>query len=456
MENSSTTAASGLSFKKEAWATLLLSLPLMAGQVGQMLMSLADTVMVGKVGVVPLAAATFANTLLIIPFLFGVGLLVAIPVRVSQSRSAQRDDEVRGVLKHGTWVSVMLGVSIFIITLLLLPFLGSFGQPVEVVKAMPVYFVLSSFSMTAMYISMTWKNFGDALNKPWVPFWILMAGVGFNVFLNWIFIHGNMGSPALGLNGAGLATLIARCATMVGLYFWLKKAKSVKAWAPEKLRDWWGSWDFAEFKQLFALGVPIGLQLVSVISAFSIGALMIGSFGVVPLAAHQVAIICTYTAAMIPVGIAMALVVRMGETTGVVIVGQRRFILLGGWLFSILFTAMMMVAFILYGYPIASWIVQDAEVVELAVKLLFIVGAFQIVDGFQTVSFSALRGMGDVSVPAWLSAFCYLGVAVSTSYILAFTFDMKAEGVWWGLATGFTLAAILLGIRSWIIAGRDR
>ena len=181
---------------------------------------------------------------------------------------------------------------------------------------------------------------------------------------------------------------------------------------------------------------------------------MIGFFGVVPLAAHQVAIICTYTAAMVPVGIAMALVVRMGEASGNVIVGQKRMILLGGLGFSVLFTSIAMVAFIFFGQWIASSIVDDRDVVELAVKLLFIVGAFQIVDGIQIVSCSALRGMGDVTIPAWLGALCYLGIAVPLSALLAFAFGMGAEGVWWGLAWGLVIASVLLGARSWIIAGR--
>lgn len=443
-----------LSFKKEAWATLILSLPLMAGQVGQMLMSLADTVMVGKVGVVPLAGATFANTLLIIPFLFGVGLLVAIPVRVSQARAAGEEESVRSALRHGTWIAILLGLAVIVVTLILLPCLGLFGQPDEVVAAAPVYLLLCAISMIPAYVSMTWKNFGDALNRPWVPFWILMAGVGVNIVLNWIFIDGNLGSPAMGLNGAGLATLLSRSVSTVVLYYWLTRMPDVKLWAPERLRLWWGSWDKVEFKRLMALGVPIGLQLVSEITAFSVGAVMVGFFGVVPLAAHQVAITCTYIAAMVPVGIAMALVVRMGEASGRVIAGQKRVILLGGWGFSVLFTTVAMIAFIFSGRWIAEAIVQDVEVVALATKLLFIVGVFQIVDGIQIVSCSALRGMGDVTLPAWLGALCYIGVAIPVSALFAFYFDGGAEGVWWGLALSLAIASVLLGVRSWVVAGR--
>ncbi|MGJ8676753.1 MAG: MATE family efflux transporter [Akkermansiaceae bacterium] len=443
---------SSLSFVREAKATLILALPLMAGQVGQMLMSLADTVMVGKVGVVPLAAATFANTLLIVPFLFGVGLLIAISVRVSQGRGGQRDDDVRGALRHGTWLAVILGLAVVLLMLLLLPFLGEFGQPDPVVDAMPGYLMFCAASMVPAYITMAWKNFGDALNKPWTPFWILMAGVLVNVLLNWIFIYGNCGFSALGLDGAGLATLLSRCITALALYFWLVHAPYTKVWTPVKLMAWWGNWDKKEFKKLMALGVPIGFQLVSEITAFSIGAVMIGIFGVVPLAAHQVALVCAYIAAMVPVGIAMALVVRMGEATESSVLGLKRVILLGAWLFSFLFTTGSMLLFIFCGYWISRSIVADPDVIELAVKLLVIVGVFQIVDGMQIVSFSALRGMGDVKTPAFLAALCYLGIAVPLSWVFAFPLHMGAEGVWWGLAIGLAIAAVVLGWRSWRLA----
>ena len=110
--------------------------------------------------------------------------------------------------------------------------------------------------------------------------------------------------------------------------------------------------------------------------------------------------------------------------------------------------------FIVYGDWVAGLIVADPSVVKLAASLLVIAGIFQIVDGGQVISSSALRGMGDVKVPAWLGVFSYWGIAVPLGAYLAFAQDQGATGVWWGLAFGLSAAAILLGVRAWKMAGR--
>lgn len=445
------------SYWMEAKATLLLALPLIAGQVGQMLMGVADTVMIGRVGVVPLAASTFANTLLMMPFLFGVGLLVSISIRVSQGRGGGRHDEVKHALRHGTWLAFGFGWVIVAVIFCLLPWLGHFGQVPEVVTESKTYLVLVALSMVPAMVAMAWKNYGDALNRPWIPFWILMAGVALNVLLNWVFIYGNWGVSALGLDGAGWATLISRLAVTVCLYGWVMRAPGVRDWSPHR---WWGVWKPGEFRVLLKLGVPVGLQLLAEVGSFSAASLMIGSIGVISLAAHQVALTCTSTAFMIPLGVALALTVRMGEASGAANgangTGRARLhqILLGGWMYGLIFAGISMWIFITWGQWLASHIVADPEVIKLASGLLVIAGIFQLVDGSQVISSSALRGMGDVTVPAWLGVFAYWVVAVPCGAYLAFSRDWGAHGVWWGLALGLGTASLMLGVRAWRIAGR--
>lgn len=443
------------SFRGEAWATLLLALPLIAGQVGQMLMGVADTVMIGRVGVVPLAASTFANTLLMVPFLFGVGLLTSISIRVAQGRGGKRHDDVKHALRHGTWLALGYGLVVVGLILSTFPWLGHFGQPEEVVEAVPRYLALAAISMVPAMVSMGWKNYGDALNRPWVPFWILLVGVALNILLNWIFIYGNWGAPTLGLEGAGWATLIARIAVVVALYIWLMQSPAVREWAPQR---WWGRWKKGEFRVLCGLGVPIGFQLLAEVGSFAAASLMIGTLGVVALAAHQVALTCASVSFMVPLGVAMAITVRMGEASGGADEQEGKLrlrkILLGGWGYGILFTGVSMTVFILCGRWLAQQIVMDPEVVHLAAGLLVIAGIFQLVDGSQVISSSALRGMGDVVIPAWLGIFSYWCVAVPLSAYLAFSQGSGAYGVWWGLALGLGTAALLLGVRAWRIAGK--
>lgn len=422
----------------------------MAGQVGQMLMALADTVMIGRVGVVPLAASTFANTLLMVPFMFGIGLLACVSIRVSQGRGGKRHEDVKNVLRHGTWLSLAYGICTMLLILALLPFLDRFGQAPEVVAEAPAYLILCAISMVPVMVSIGWKNFGNALNQPWPPFYIQLSGVLCNIGLNWLLIYGHWGFPELGLAGAGWATLISRCLVMLALLLWLKRARSVKEWCPH---HWWIRLSGGELKKLLALGVPVAFQMVCEVGAFAAASLMAGRIGVEALAAHQVALTCASTSFMIPLGVAMAITVRMGEAFGEGRDPKKLHrILTGGWFYGVVFTGASMMVFILCGHWLAGKIVLEPEVIDLAAKLLVIAGLFQLGDGLQVISSSALRGMGDVKLPAWLGVFSYWLVAVPLGAWLAFGRDLGAQGIWWGLAGGLSTAGGLLCVRAWRLA----
>jgi multidrug resistance protein, MATE family len=196
--------------RREARPTLALALPIMAGMVAQMLIGLADTIMVGRVGVVPLAAASFVNTVAHLPLVFGIGLLSSIAVLTSQAFGARQRGEAGEVLRHGLIVSTGMGLLAAVSVFALHPFLGRLGQPPEVVAQSDVYLFLFGASLLPALVAQGCKQFSDALKHPWVPTFIMLGGVLLTVSLNWVLIYGNWGAPALGLEGAGWATRMGR------------------------------------------------------------------------------------------------------------------------------------------------------------------------------------------------------------------------------------------------------
>ena len=196
------------SLGREGRLTVALALPLAAGQISQIFISLADTLMVGRLGVVPLAAATFANNVLYVPFIVGLGFSTAISVRVSQARGSGDREAARAALRHGLYLALAVGVLTMLGSLGIQPFLGFFHQDPEIIRAVPRYFLLIGASMIPAMGAMAVKNHADAMNKPWTPFWIMLAAGWLNVLFNWLFIYGKLGAPRLGLDGAGLATLL--------------------------------------------------------------------------------------------------------------------------------------------------------------------------------------------------------------------------------------------------------
>ncbi len=434
------------SFGAECRTTLTLALPLISGQLSQMLMGVADTVMIGRVGVEPLAAATFANTVLAVPFVVGFGLFSSVSVRVSQAHGAGNRAEAGEALRHGSWLALFWGLLVVLTVALLMPVLHWFGQPAEVVERAPVYLLTCALSLLPAMLTTAWKNHADALSRPWPPFWIGLAAILLNVLLNWLWIFGHLGFPALGLEGAGYATLAARTAGAVALFLWLVSSRGLPSWLPVR---WLARWRRDGFASLLRIGVPASLQLLAEVTAFVVATLMIGTLGVIPLAAHQVAITCAATSFMVPLGVAMATTVRVGEIVGAKERPRLRRVLAGSWLFALLFMSLSMVLFLLWGRPLAACFVADSEVIAMAASLLVVAGLFQLFDGLQVVSVSALRGVDDVTRPAWLAAFSYWGVALPMGWLLGLRLEWGATGVWAGLALGLAVAAGLLGLRAW-------
>ncbi|MGF1529832.1 MAG: MATE family efflux transporter [Puniceicoccaceae bacterium] len=432
-------------FWVESWQTLILALPLVVGQLSQMALALADTLMIGRVGVEELAACALANSVLHLPLMLGIGLLIAVSVRVAQARGRKTPEAAATALRIGIFFSLILGILIVGMVALVLPMLPWIGQDEAVLEVIPTYFYYLALSMGPGLMGIALKNFADAMNRPWWPLGILSAGVVLNVFLNWVLIFGNLGSPALGLNGAGLATLISRMVTLAVLALWVfRLTPQFGAWLPKL---WWVRFGPGALVNFLKVGVPSAIHLLSEVGAFVLATLMIGSLGAAALSAHQIAITCAGTSFMVPLGLGMALTVRIGEAWGAGEVERLRVIALGGWLMATLFACLSATLFYIYRTEIAWLFIDDFEVVELTVHLLVIAATFQIADGIQITSASGLRGMDDVRTPAGIAVAVYWFLALPLGWVLGLEWGQGAIGVWWGLTVGLTVAAGVLSIR---------
>lgn len=431
---------------REARLTAALALPLIAGQINQMLITLTDTLMIGRLGVVPLAAATFTNTLLYLPFVVGIGLALAVSLRVARARGAGDRASARSALRHGLWLAVGAGVLSILAAWLVQPLFPYFRQEKEVIDAVPAYFHLIAASMLPAMAALAVKSHSDAMNHPWPAFWVTTGGVLLNVGLNWLLIFGHWGAPAMGLEGAGLATLLAQIATLGGLLVLSNRNPALRGWVP---RNWFEKFDGAAVRELLRIGLPTSLQLLAEVSAFVVTTCLIGTMGTQALASHQVAISCAGTIFMVPLGISMALTVRVGEALGA---GERiriRPIVLTGWILASAFTLISAQAFLLLNRPIAGWFLSEPKALALTAGLLLVAAAFQLGDALQVVSAGALRGLNDVRTPAWIAVLAYWLVSLPLGWWLAMPRGWGVAGMWWGITAGITFTALALGRRTW-------
>jgi len=421
--------------------TLSLAVPIISGHIGQMLMGLVDSVLVGRVGVVPLGACAFANTLLSVPLVFGFGVMSGVSVRASHSHGGGRLREAGESVRGGFAVALMISVPVLLALYGILPRIGIFGQPAAVNDAVGGYLIICGWSLVPVFFTCVSKNFCEALGRPWEPFWIMLAGVLLNALLAWILIFGKCGAPAMGLEGAAVATLLARIAVMAAMFAYPALSRRLRdAWPCA----WFAGGVWASTKRILAIGLPSGgLHLVEV-SGFAFGSLMMGWIGVIPLAAHQIAITCAATTFMVPLGLSQAVCVRVGQARGAGKTERFRPIIFGALGLAVAFMSVFVVVFMICGQSIAGWFVTDPAVVSLTAQLLLIAGIFQIFDGIQVLSSGALRGFEDTRMPMFIGVLSYWIVALPVSWFAGFVLGWGARGVWFGFVVGLAVAAAAL------------
>jgi multidrug resistance protein, MATE family len=428
----------------EVRPTLALALPIIIGQVSQMLMGVTDSLMIGHVGTVPLAASAFAGNIFGIFFILGIGMMLPVAVLVARAHGAGRPEECAQLLRHGLVLSVFFGVLETVAMFALLPRFQDFGQPAEVIAEARAYYQVIAVSMVPVLVFQVFRQFAESLGRPWIPMGIMLGGVALNAFLNWVMIYGRLGCPAMGLAGAGWATLIARVVVVMVIVVWLAGSSSIRIAWPGK---WLGAFSRKRFVGMFKIGAPASSQLLFEGGAFTAASIMMGWLGTVSLAAHQIALSCAATTFMFMLGLSMAVGIRIGQAVGAGEQARLRPIGVTAYAMCLGVMGFFALMFLGAGQWIAGCFVRDAEVAALAAQLLIVAGIFQIFDGGQVIGAGALRGLTDVKVPALITFIAYWVIALPGGCYFGLKAGHGAVAVWVSLACGLAFAAIFLAMR---------
>ncbi|MBC2606523.1 MATE family efflux transporter [Pelagicoccus albus] len=433
-----------ISWQSELKGTLWLAGPIVLGNLGQILIGVVDTLMIGRIGVVPLGAAAFVNNVFVVPLVTLMGILAAVTVLVSQSNGADDSRAVGRHIRHGLAMTLGLSLGACLLMAVNFRFLGFYGQSEDVVLASKTYYWLMCLSLIPALVYHFLKSVWEGVGCSQPPMLILMGGIGLNVLLNWILIFGKFGFPSWGLEGAGAATLISRLVVMGVMLAVTLRSKRFHALLP---RRWWSGFEKSSFVRLLRLGLPMGAQHLFEVGAFAGAGIMVGWISKEALAAHQIAMSCAAMAFMVPLGISIACGIRVGEAFGGMSLSRIKRIYLSTLGFTFLQTTASAVFFLLGGSWLAGLFVHNDLVVSLASSIFVVVGLFQIFDGAQVVCMGALRGMSDVNIPMVITFLTYWVLALPAGYSFAFVFGLGSVGVWVGLACGLFVAAAALFVR---------
>ncbi|MFC4871523.1 MATE family efflux transporter [Negadavirga shengliensis] len=431
-------------FKNNFGITFRLAYPVMLSQLGQVMVGVADNIMVGRLGAEPLAAASLANSIFFLILMFGIGISMAITPMVAAADGEGKKNRIGRLLSHGFVINAVASVLLFLVIVLLSPGLAFLDQPGEVVVLATPYLLIITFSLVPFMFFQTFKQFTEGLSQTKQAMYITVVCNLLNIGLNWLLIYGNWGFPELGLNGAGWATLISRVLMAIAIYVYVNgSARYRKYVAVFQVKNL--SWPL--ISKMLRIGIPTGMQFVFEVGAFSAAAIMMGWIGVNALASHQIAINLASISYMMASGLSAAAMVRVGNQLGRRDIGMLRQV--GFSIFGMVVAFMMFFAviFIVWRNYLPILYINDTEVVEMAASLLVIAGLFQLSDGVQVVGLGALRGLSDVKVPTFVTMVAYWVVGLPLGYVLAFWLDLEALGVWIGLLIGLTLTAVMLLLR---------
>jgi len=421
-----------------------LAVPVMAAQLGQVMVGVADNIMVGQVGYIPLAGASLGNAIFYFFMTFGLGVSFAITPLVGFADGEGNKKQCGQVLRHGLFVNSILGVLLFILVLGSANYLHLFGQEQAVVELAIPYMYVIGLSMIPFLVFQSFRQFSEGLSMTKVPMVVSVSMNVLNIILNYLLIYGKFGFPELGLLGAGIATLIARTIMAIVMIAYVLGSRK---FTPYLVGLGLKNLDYKLIKDLLRIGVPAGFQFVFEVGAFSMAAIMMGWINASTQAAHQIAINMASISYMTVAGLGAAAAIRVGNQ-----LGKKNYrVMKKAALTLMAMGTVLMVVFatgFILGKDMLPLLYNDQpEVVSVASSLLIMAALFQLSDGVQVISLGALRGMKDVKIPTLITFLAYWVVALPLGYVLAFKYDYGADGIWFALFLGLTIAAVWVFFR---------
>lgn len=438
--------------RKELGQLLLLAYPVVLGQMSHILVGVADSVMVGNVGTAALAAAAFSTSVFNIPLIFLIGLAIGLSPLVAIAHGKRRNRRIAAYFSNGLLLHNVLGLSLVgLLWVLVLPNLEHFGQEADVVRLSRSYSRYLILSLLPVFFFLSLKQFAEGLSDTRMAMIISLGSNLFNVVLNYFFIFGKAGLPAMGLDGAGVATLIARSLMALWMLAYILTHSRFRPYL-RRLSD--AQIHRIYLVKIFNMGLPVGLQMLLEVGAFSVGGILIGKIGKVQLAGHQIAISLAATTYMMAHGIAAATSVRVGNRWGLGQMVQMRFVAGLGYKAVAVFMGFSGLAYLLLHQHLPDWFSDDPQVIELTGVLFYVVALYQIPDGLQAVGFGVLRGIEDVKVPTYITLVAFWVLGVPLGYVLAFYTPLETLGMWFGFTTGLVSAAGLTGLRFYRLSRR--
>lgn len=432
-------------YRRHYRESIVLALPVAISQLGHIFVGVADTVMAGKLGSVPLASAAIASSLFFPVLMLGIGISYGATSLIARADGAGDHQEISSIFKHSFLLNLILSFFLFVLLYELSYVLTVLNQPEEVVKAAIPFAQWLAWSILPLMLFQTFKQFAEGLSDTRKAMIVSISSNILNVLLIYVFMAGWMGIiPPMGLNGIAIATFVARSFMAAAMIFIVltnsKFNRYLKSFGKIK-------WRLSGFRELISISLPIGLQLTLEAGAFGFAFIIVGWLGTIEIAAHHIALNMAGITYMAATGISAAATVRVGNE-----LGRKDFVQLrkagnSALLLVFCYMSLTAISFVILRFYLPGLYIEEKPVIEMASSLLLIAAFFQLSDGIQVVGLGALRGIGDVVIPTIAVLVAYWVIGLPVGYWMAFKLSLGIEGVWYGLSMGLVFVSLFLFFR---------
>ena len=424
------------------YRTLLsIGIPIMIGQMGMIVLSFADTMMVGHHSTTELGAASFVNNIINLVIITGTGFSYGLTPVVGALFGRGEQAEAGQALRCSLLANTLAAVAMMTVLLVLYFNLGNLGQPVELLGYMRPYYMVLFASLPFVMLFNAFKQFTDSITLTRTSMWILLSGNLLNILGNYIFIYGKMGAPEMGVVGAGVSTLLSRIIMVVIFIVVFMRSRRFAAYREGFFKL---GWSRPLLRRLNSLGTPIALEMGMETASFSLSIIMVGWLGTIALASHQVMTTISQFTFMVYYGLGAAVAVRTSYFHGQRDVQNVRHTVTAGLHLMVMLEVVLGGTIFLLRNHIGAWFTDSTEVSSTVLTLLLPFFIYQFGDGMQINYANALRGIADVK-PLMLIAFvAFFVISLPVGYLCGFVLGYGLMGVWMAFPFGLTSAGVMM------------
>ncbi|MCT7663504.1 MATE family efflux transporter [Shinella kummerowiae] len=429
--------------------TFTLGVPLIGAQLAQLGIHTTDVVILGRLGAAHLAAIVLSSQFFFTIFILGSGFANAVMPMVAQAYGRGDTVSVRRSVRMGMWVVLLYSVLMIPLFYSAENILLYAGQKPEVAALAGNYLKIAQWGMGPALLFMTLRGLVSAHGRAGIVLYVTFTILTVNAILAYALVLGHFGLPALGMEGAAIASVVVNVLSFLLITAYIQSRADMRRY--ELFVRFWRP-DWQAFREVVHLGLPIGLTMLAEVSLFTGASLLMGNIGTLELAAHGIALQLASIAFMIPLGLAQAGTVRVGVAYGR---GDHLGVVRAAWAVLIVAAVIAVGGGILFAAiptTLASIFLDkagrdSAAVLAIAGPFVVIAGVFQLVDGLQAIAAGLLRGLKDTRIPMILALISYWPIGFLAAWFFAFPAGFGGIGVWFGFLAGLAAASVLLNWR---------